>query len=259
MVVKRSVAMRTFAREVLPGRDTPVTDLTLLALLVTTLVLRFGMRSDIGILEWASTNIINLQTHPTRALFASIFVTSGWGAAVGIVLALTGPALERRAGHLRALVIPLVAHMVATLATEGGLRAAIWAHSTARSQAFQLDIGISYVAYAAWGALMRYVPRRWRVAYGVVLAGCTIIPLAIMRDMVGWGHLGSAVIGLLSWHWLPEPADRIVAAAVRPRRRLRLPTGAFAHVSRAAWLTTIVAATVGGAVLLYSGSQLLPT
>ena len=256
-----AVRVRTALREVLPGRDTPVTSLTLIVLLVTTLVLRFGVRSDIGALEWASTNIINLQTHPVRALFASIFVTSGWGAAVGIVLALTGPALERRAGHLRVLLIPLVAHIVATLATEGGLRAAIWAHSTPTSHAFQLDIGTSYVAYAAWGALLRYIPRRWRALYAVVLAGCTLIPLAIMRDMVGWGHLASAVIGLLSWHWLPDPADRIVAAATRPplrRRRLRLPRGAFAFTSRAAWLAMIVAVTFGGAVLLYSGSQLLP-
>jgi hypothetical protein len=245
-------------REVLPGTDTPVTTATLLALVITTIVLKVGMRSDVDALHWASTNLVNLQTHPVAALFASIVVTSGPGAAVGIVLALTGPALERRAGHLRALVILLVGHIVATLASEGGLRAAIWAHSTSRSAAFQLDIGASYVAYTAWGALMRYIPRQWRALYGAVLAACTLIPLAIMRDMVGWGHLASALLGLLSWHWLPDSAGHRQRLFYRRHVRLHLPAGAMAWVSRISAVAVVTGLTAGGVFTLYSGPQLLP-
>jgi hypothetical protein len=257
---RRQTVVRFIRHEVLPGWDTPVTSFVLLALVVTTVVLQWGVPGDVTVQRWASTNLVNLRGHPVAAMFASIVVTSGPGAAVGIVLALTGPALERRAGHLRALLIPFIAHTAATLASEGGLRAAIWAHSSARSQAFQLDIGTSYVAYAAWGALMRYVPRRWRLLYGVVLAGCTLIPLAIMRDMIGWGHLLSAVIGLLSWHWLPDqaPHDRRPAPFHRRRWRFLLPKGAAASASRWTAVTLVTAMTVTGSVLLYAGQRLLP-
>ncbi|MEO6886723.1 MAG: rhomboid-like protein [Jatrophihabitantaceae bacterium] len=249
--------LRWVGREVLPGVDTPVTSLTLLALLVTTLVLKFGLNSDAPVLQWASTNLINMQSHPVEALFSSIFVTSGADATIGVVLALICPALERRAGHLRTMVVLLVGHIVATLATEGGLREAIWAHASASSRAFQLDIGASYVAFAACGALLRYIPRRWRSVYCAGLVACTVIPLAATHDLVCWGHLGAVLIGLLAWHWLPDSPGAKRTRTSR-RLRLRLPAGLLAITSRTASAAVVVSLTVASVITLYSGSHLLP-
>lgn len=243
------------ARQILPGTDTPITSSILVGLILTTLVLHLGSGHSVAVLHWASTNLANLRGHPVAALLASIFVSPGVDSGVGVVLALTGPALERRAGPLRALTVLMLGQVVATLASEGGLREAIWVRASAPARAFQLDLGASYVAFAAWGALLRYVPRRWRLPYLFLLATCMIAPLAVAPDMAGWGHLAAAGIGVLSWHWLPDAPPRLPLP--RPTR-LRLPAGTFAGASRIASATVVAVLAIGGVVTLYSGAQLVP-
>lgn len=192
-------------RALLPGRDTPVASCTVVLLLISSVALQWGMPGDADLRQWASTNLVNLDRHPATALVASLFVNSGWLPFEVVVFAVGASVIERVAGHLRAAVIPLLGHVIATLVTEGAVRLAIWAHDTDRSAAWQLDVGISYAAMTAIAAAACTLPRRWRAGALAALAAWVLMPLAAHADMTRWGHALCVLIGVLAWHWVRHP------------------------------------------------------
>lgn len=203
------------ARSVLPGPDTPLTLVVLVVFGVTNLALRWSGPADADVMQWASTNLVNLHRHPAAAMLASIFVSPVAVPSDLMVLAAAGAVLERRAGPLRVAVIALLGHVIATLVTEGAVWAAIWSHVELRAAAWQLDIGISYVAITVAAAALCYITWPWRAAALAGLAVWVLVPLAEHPDLAGSGHVLSMMIGLTCWHWLPVPAD---ARATTPAR-----------------------------------------
>jgi hypothetical protein len=245
------------SRQVLPGADTPLTLAVLAVLAATTVLLQLGARSDADVVQWASTNLINLRDHPVSALVASIFVTSNTVSRDVLVFALGSAVLERRSGLLRAAAIPLAGHVIATLVTEGGVRIAIWGGDEPRAAAWQLDIGVSYLAFTAAAAGLRHGPRPWRVAGLAVFAAWVLIPLAQHPGLTTWGHVLSVLIGVLAWPWVIRPTSRAtgdIGSGCPPGRRVawsrRLSAAGVAGLAMAG----LLAVDVGGSVLPAPGS-----
>jgi hypothetical protein len=241
-------------RLLLPGADTPFTVIVLIIVVAASLLMRSGPDDHPEITQWASTNLVNLRDHPVSALLSSIVATPDGMSWLTIVFGVAGSVLERQAGVLRAAAIPLAGQIIATMLSEGGVRLAIRARTDDLAAAFQVDVGISYVAFTAAAAALRYLPRTWRSGPLAVLAAWVLIPLALDADMTSWGHVLSVGVGLLCWHWLPAP-DRTAAGPHRPARPR--PGGMLAaSVSRAASTATLTALAVTGLVWVGGGTLL---
>ena len=241
------------ARQLLPGADTPLTLAVLAGLAAATVLLRWGATSDADVLQWASTNLVNLRQHPVSALVASIFVTPHGLSREVVVFALGSAVLERRSGLLRAAAIPLMGHVIATLVSEGGVRVAIWGGDEPRSAAWQLDIGISYVAFTAAAAALRHAPRPWRAGGLAVLAAWVLIPLAEHADMTAWGHVLSVLLGVLAWHWVLRPTSRSIGISGSLR-----PHGGWVAWSRARSAVSVATLAVAGLLAVDMGATVLP-
>jgi hypothetical protein len=220
-------------RATLPGRDTPVTAVVVVALLLVTVAVRPGGVFDLDVARWASTNLVNLNRHPISAMLASIFVVPNAVSAEVLAVPFVGAFAERRIGPARLVIVALVGHVVATLASEGAVRLAIDSGTDDRSAAWQLDVGVSYVVFTVAACAIRFVPRRWRHPVAAALVGWVLLDVVRQSDMTSWGHALSVGIGLLSWHWIPsdaaEPGSGLPAADARPpvmRRRRRLLSAA---------------------------------
>jgi hypothetical protein len=241
------------SRQLLPGADTPLTLAVLAVLAATTVLLRWGAPGDADVLRWASTNLVNLRHHPVCALVASIFVTAHGVSREVLVFAVGSAVLERRSGLFRAAALPLAGHVIATLVSEGGVRVAIWTGDEPRAAAWQLDIGISYLAFSAAAAALRHAPRLWRAGGLAVLAAWVLIPLARYPDLTAWGHVLSVVLGVLSWHWVIRPALRSTGVA----------GSGCPHGRRVAWSRTLSASAVAslavaGLLAVGVGGSVLP-
>lgn len=246
-------AQRSGLRSVLPGRDTPWTLAVVLAVACGYLGLRVFSSSEAAVLHWASTNVVNLRDHPVSALIASAVVSQDGSPRELLLFALSAALLERRVGMLRAVVVPVLGHVIASLVTEGEVRQAIWAGSSPRAEAWQLDVGISYLAFTAAAAALACLRPRLRVAGLVLLVGWTLSPLLQAPDMTAYGHALSVGVGVVCWPWLhPRPSGAYSAAAAAPTRRL------VVHLPRAVAVSGLAAITVIGVLALGLTGPTLP-
>jgi hypothetical protein len=176
----------------------PVTSvLTVAFVLGSTLVMRLAHPEPI--LRALSTNIVNLTHIPVRSIIASAFIGDGpWFVTAALVAAAVG-LLERRFGSLRALAVFASGHVLATLLTEGGVWVGVHAGWLPVADRDQIDVGISYGLWAAVGAGLVLLPRRWRyLAIPVGLFG-VLVPFVLDPDMTSTGHICALLIGLVWW------------------------------------------------------------
>jgi hypothetical protein len=153
---------------------------------------------------WASTNIVNLGTHPVGALAGSALIVNGdlldagtvltfW---LGVVVALWW--LEARRGPARAAVVYLGGHVGATLLTVPVILAAIHAGRYPDATRTAVDVGISYGAQAALAAVVVTLPW-WAWAPGaVVVLGWPLLDAewsGLLPDFTTVGHLVAAGLG----------------------------------------------------------------
>jgi hypothetical protein len=229
------------ARALLPGpRATPFTCVLLLALAATTIVLS-AESDDSPVLRWASTNLVNLEHHPLSALVTSAFVTEGSLGLDFVLLALVCAALERRSTTARTALVVSTGHVIASLVTEGAVRIAIELHADPVTATRQLDVGFSYVLYTAVGAVLRFLPARWRRLGLVAAVGYLGVPFLRNPGMTNSGHLLCLAIGVLFWPYLGparDPADRVASRAAVSRRP-RLAHGGRARLGVLALLTVM--------------------
>ena len=242
------------SRSVLPGRDTPVTAVVVVVLALVTVAMRMGSPADADIAQWASTNLVNLHRHPVTAMVASIFVVPDGVSPDVMVFPVAGAVLERRVGSMRLVAIALVGHVVATLVTEGAVRLAIDSGTDARSAAWQLDVGVSYVVFTVSACAVRLCPRPWRRPALAGLLGWVLVPVLLRSDMTSWGHVLSVAIGVLSWHWIPTPAAECLDHPSGPPEPVRRIATRRARVLSGA---TIACLAVVGTVVIGTG-RLLP-
>ncbi len=169
-------------------------------LLLTTTWTRTSAGDDDALFDWVSTNVHNLSVAPIRSLVLSaLFLPDGrWLLDSARLLAVLVP-LERRIGTVRSLAAFASAHVLATLLTEGWVWWGLRTGAVPRAAAYQQDVGISYGLYGVAGAVLYFVPGRFRPWLVAALAGYLIVPFAQTPDLTATGHLLSLAIGLAWW------------------------------------------------------------
>ncbi|SEK33198.1 rhomboid-like protein [Streptacidiphilus jiangxiensis] len=144
-----------------------------------------------------STNLVELAHHPVKVLISSAFWTETpsfffWFVLFNIFLV----PVERRLGTGRWLAVVALAHVGATLISEGTVRLLIDAGLDSRSEAFTLDIGVSYGLSGGVGVLVWLIARPWRWWYLGGTAVFYLLLLAAGTDYTNLGHLCAYLIGV---------------------------------------------------------------
>ncbi|WP_237540449.1 MULTISPECIES: rhomboid-like protein [unclassified Streptomyces] len=189
------------------------TYLWLAALFVTTVALhQMSPQFEREFLLQRSTNIHELSTDPVRVLIVSAFWIDGgtWLPYAVLYTVFHAPA-EHWLGTPRWLSVAALAHIGATLISEGVLGWAIHHGHAPQSAANTLDVGVSYALAGIAGVLTYRVPRPWHLPYLAAVLIFYGVPLITGRTFTDLGHLASVLIGLACY-----PLTR----ACRPRRYL---------------------------------------
>ncbi|MEV5593167.1 rhomboid-like protein [Streptomyces sp. NPDC052496] len=193
----------------LPGpRSTPFTFLYTLLLVATSLFAEYADPDLVlTLLQGSSTDVEHLAHAPLLVLVASaLWIAGGMTSAYAIAFLFVLTALERRAGALRTAAVFFGGHVVATLATELPVGAAVALGQLPADSLQRLDYGISFGVMACTGALAGLLPTwaRWPLLAGV--AWYTVSTLLDSADPVSdSGHLLALVLGTLSWPLLRRP------------------------------------------------------
>nr|WP_245173331.1 rhomboid-like protein [Streptomyces aureus] len=159
----------------------------------------------------SSTDVAHLVRHPLLALIASaVWIVGGIASpyAAGFLLVLT--ALERRIGTACAAGVFLLGHVVATLATELPVGAAVLAGALPATSLHRLDYGISFGVAASVGSLAGllspWLGRPLLLAFGAALAQ----DLVLLGDPVAdTGHLIALALGIATWPLVRKRRDRL--------------------------------------------------
>lgn len=177
------------------------------------LVVLFGVHAWMAVSDradafvaWASTDVVNLGTHPLGALVASGLIVNGSlldpGTVITFWLGVAGALwwLESRCGPVRAAAVYLGGHVGATLLTVPVILAAVHAGRYPDEVRSAVDVGISYGAQAALAAVVVTLPW-WAWAPGAVLVlGWPLLDAewsGLLPDFTTVGHLLAAGIGAL--------------------------------------------------------------
>jgi hypothetical protein len=189
-------------RYVLAGRGTVV---YLVVLLGVHAWMAVSPAAD-AFVDWASTNVVNLGTHPVGALAASALIVNGplldAGTVITLWLGIGGAlwAVEARYGAVRAAAVFLAGHVGATLLTVPVILTAVRAGRYPDDVRTAVDVGISYGAQAALAAVVVALPRWARVPWVLFVLGWPLLD----ADWSGWlpdfttvGHLLAAGLGFL--------------------------------------------------------------
>ncbi|MFD5751259.1 rhomboid-like protein [Streptomyces sp. NPDC127033] len=176
----------------------PGTYLWLAALFVTTVALH-QMSPDFeeDFLRQRSTNIHELSTDPLRVLIASAFWIDGgtWLPYAVLYTVFHAPA-ERWLGTLRWLTVVVLAHVGASLISEGVLGWAVRHGNAAPSAVNTLDVGVSYALAGVIGVLTYRIPRPWHLPYLAAVLIFFGTPLFVGRSFTDLGHFAAVLIGL---------------------------------------------------------------
>ncbi|WAL63731.1 hypothetical protein ORV05_22335 [Amycolatopsis cynarae] len=191
--------------------STPFTFWYLVLLQVTTAVQHLaGHRLAAKLLALASTDAHNLVHRPVLSLITSgLWIGDSSWLAYAVIFTFAVAPLERRVGAGWTFAVFASGHILATLATELPVMAALSAGTLPAADARWLDIGVSYGFFATAGALVPIVERRFRrwVATGIfafiLVIYLTDEPGSLLSIVTVAGHLIAALIGMLAWKpWL---------------------------------------------------------
>ncbi|MFD7496120.1 rhomboid-like protein [Streptomyces sp. NPDC059832] len=179
-------------------RSAPGTYVWLSALFVTTVIVhQMSPDFDEDFLRQRSTNIHELTEDPLRVLFASAFWIGGgqWIPYALLYTVFHAPA-ERWLGTLRWLTVAVLAHVLASLASEGVLAWAIRHGHVPPAAANTLDVGVSYALAGVVAVLTYRVPPHWRFVYLFAVLVFYGVPLITGRSFTDLGHFTAVLIGL---------------------------------------------------------------
>ncbi|MFH8617320.1 rhomboid-like protein [Streptomyces sp. NPDC017979] len=179
-------------------RSAPGTYIWLVALLVTTVVMRqMSPGFEDEFLRQRSTSIHELSTHPVRVLISSAFWIAGGGwLSYAVLYSVFHAQAERWLGSLRWLLVAAAAHVLATFVSEGALLWAIRHDLAPQSAVNTLDVGVSYALAGVVAVLTYRIAAPWRYGYLVVVLTVYGIPLVAGRTFTDLGHFTSLLIGL---------------------------------------------------------------
>ncbi|MCX5200398.1 hypothetical protein OG897_02820 [Streptomyces sp. NBC_00237] len=204
-------------------RSTPGTHLWLLALFVTTVVMRhMDPAFTDEFLRQRSTNIHHLTQDPSRVLITSAFWIDGDNGLRGwllyaVLYTLFHAPAERWLGTARWLLVVLTAHVGATYLSEGILAWAI-RHGIAPPESVNtLDVGVSYALAGIVAVLAYRIPTPWRYLYLFGVLTFYALPLVTGRTFTDVGHFTAVLIGLACHPVTRSPKPRRPRTPRTPR------------------------------------------
>ncbi|WP_369390136.1 rhomboid-like protein [Streptomyces sp. CG1] len=198
-------------------RSAPGTYVWLAVLFVTTVALH-QMSPDFEghFLRQRSTNIHELSHNPVRVLVASaMWIDSGRWLPYVLLYSIFHAQAERWLGTPRWLAVCALAHVLASLISEGALLVAIQGGVAHHSAVNTLDIGVSYALAGVIGVLTYRIAPPWRYAYLLAVLIFFGLPLAQGPTFTELGHFLSVLIGLACY-----PLTRSRGKAGNPKETL---------------------------------------
>ena len=179
-------------------------------------------RDQAALLQWASTNVYNLQHDPVGCMVVSAFFPEGSARAWPALIALAMFGANRALGNGRTVVVCAAGHVVGTLVSEGILDYRV-AHGTLPAASRHiLDVGPSYVVVAAIAAAVLYggwLARAAALLDFVLLAFVGDIFAGLSRlDVDAVGHLTALTAGAVA-------AIALMTTARRARQRASAVSG----------------------------------
>ncbi|AOR37257.1 hypothetical protein BFF78_23270 [Streptomyces fodineus] len=189
----------------------------LAVLFVTTVALhQMSPEFEQHFLRQRSTNIHELSHNPVRVLVASaMWIDSGRWLPYVLLYSVFHAQAERWLGTPRWLAVCALAHVLATLISEGALLVAIQGGVAHHSAVNTLDIGVSYALAGVIGVLTYRIAPPWRYAYLLVVLILFGLPLAEGPTFTDLGHFVSVLIGLACY-----PLTRSRGKAWNPKETL---------------------------------------
>ncbi|MEV1047946.1 rhomboid-like protein [Streptomyces sp. NPDC049916] len=177
----------------------PGTYLWLGVLFATTVVARqMSPGFEEEFLRDRSTNLHELSRNPVRVLISSaLWIDGGRWLPYAVLFTLFHATAEHWLGTRRWLAVTALAHVLATLVSEGALAWAIRYGHAPPSAADTLDVGVSYGLAGVIAVLTYRVPRLWRYAYAFAVLVVYGVPLlGDGRTFTDLGHFTAVLIGL---------------------------------------------------------------
>jgi hypothetical protein len=176
-------------------------------------------------LQWASTNLDNLEHHPVAAVVLSAFLTEDHPVA-WVAFALVGlGGTERALGAARTAILVAGGHLIGTAVSEGVLAYRVHAGRVPVDQRHIIDVGPSFVVVTALLAAVLV----GRPLARVVCAGCFAVLAPDLfggltrLDVAALGHACAAVIGTAGGWALkfsaPDADEKPVTPAIHDPRR----------------------------------------
>ncbi|QMU79173.1 hypothetical protein GXW83_29160 [Streptacidiphilus sp. PB12-B1b] len=163
----------------------------------TFLLVRMSPRFRRYFLITHSTNLDELSHHPIKVLIASALWTETpsflfWFVVFNLFLVPT----ERWLGTLRWLAVVAIAHIGATLVSEGAVAYLIHAGDLPHRTKHTIDIGVSYGVSGAVGVLTWFLARPLRWYYLGAATAFYLLLFGLSRDFTNLGHLTAFVLGV---------------------------------------------------------------
>lgn len=181
---------------------TPFTFVYGAVLAVTSLITSYADPDLVHTLHQASsTDVAHLVRTPVLVLLTSaLWIAGGILSPFTLALLVVLTALERRIGGPRTVVVFLLGHVGATLATEIPIGLAVLVGHLPDSSLHRLDYGVSFGVAASIGALAGLL-RPWLRWPLLALFGWMLVTdlIAFTDPMTNWGHLIALTIGVASW------------------------------------------------------------
>jgi hypothetical protein len=195
--------------------------------LVTGLVYSLlGPAAQDRLVDWASTNVANLEHEPVLPLLLSAFVAPGYIATWPVLIALALPGANRALGSARIALVCLAAHVLGTLVSEGIVAYRVDAGQLAAASRHLTDVGPSYVVVSAVVIALACGGRRQASSAGTwlvrALAAVDLVILVFPGDIFGGlSQLDVAAVGHLTAMLTAAAAAAFIL--IRQRRREPAP------------------------------------
>ncbi|MFE5032241.1 rhomboid-like protein [Streptomyces sp. NPDC056683] len=179
-------------------RSAPGTYVWLAILFVTTVALHhMSPEFEQQFLRQRSTNIRELSDNPVRVLVASaMWIEGGHWVPYAFLYTVFHASVERWLGTVRWLAVCVLAHVLATLISEGALLKGIHDGIVPHSAVNTLDIGVSYALAGVIAVLAYRIAAPWRYAYLAAVLLVYGLPLTESPTFTDLGHFVASLIGL---------------------------------------------------------------
>jgi hypothetical protein len=154
-----------------------------------------------AVLQWASTNVVNLHHDPVGSLVASAFIPGGFALTWPVLIALALFGANRALGNWRTAVVCAAGHVLGTLVSEGIVDYRVAHHLLPVSDTRILDVGPSYVVVSAIAVAVLYGSWPARVAaaldFAALVLGGHIFSGLSKLDVAAVGHTTAIMVSVL--------------------------------------------------------------